>query len=187
MDKENIMSNSEFKEGQEVWVKVKIKDNHIDTDGEILVNTLNKWDCWVKPEDIMTVIPEKQELSEIPQYVADKIEYCKNLSGYNLFHAMDYCFQFEDSADWLECNEETFAKAWFYGYEVVQEKLYTVEIPNPNEEYGAIVLARTFDNNIKIDTIPIPTWKSSRAHQLTEEEIKKDFLWAWDAGFAKDV
>lgn len=54
----------------------------------------------------------------VPKFVAEKITYCKANSGYNLFHAMDYCFEYKDSADWLECNEETFARAWLDGYEV---------------------------------------------------------------------
>ncbi|WP_421434095.1 DUF1642 domain-containing protein [Streptococcus suis] len=62
----------------------------------------------------------------IPKFIADKIEYCKTAEGYGLFHAMDYCYQYKDSADWLECNEDTFARAWLDGYEVEKEQLYTV-------------------------------------------------------------
>ncbi|HFI0465555.1 TPA: DUF1642 domain-containing protein [Streptococcus suis] len=62
----------------------------------------------------------------VPKFIADKIEYCKNTEGYGLFHAMDYCYQYKDSADWLECNEETFAQAWIFGYEVEKEQLYVV-------------------------------------------------------------
>ncbi|HEM5026629.1 TPA: DUF1642 domain-containing protein [Streptococcus suis] len=74
----------------------------------------------------------------VPKHIAEKIEYCKDTEGYGLFHAMDYCYQYKDSADWLECNEETFARAWLDGYEIEQEKLCTVEIPNNG---GTLVLA----------------------------------------------
>lgn len=30
-------------------------------------------------------------------------------------------------------------------------------------------------------------WKKKKGFQLTESEIKKDFDWAWDAGFAEEV
>ena len=83
---------------------------------EVVVNTINQ-------------IHEPQKVV-VPKHIADKIEYCKDTEGYGLFHAMDYCFNYKDSADWLECNEETFARAWYDGYEVEQEKLYTVELFN---------------------------------------------------------
>lgn len=66
----------------------------------------------------------------VPKYIADKIEYCKDTEGYGLFHAMDYCYNYRDSAEWLEDNQETFARAWLFGYEIEQEKLYTVELFN---------------------------------------------------------
>ncbi|HEL2723737.1 TPA: DUF1642 domain-containing protein [Streptococcus suis] len=75
--------------------------------------------------DIISQIYEPQKV-EVPKYIADSIEYCKDTEGYGLFHTMDHCYQYKDSADWLECNEETFARAWLFGYEIEQEKLYVV-------------------------------------------------------------
>ncbi|HEL1799338.1 TPA: DUF1642 domain-containing protein, partial [Streptococcus suis] len=65
---------------------------------------------------------------------ADSIEYCKNEEGYGLLRAMDYCDEYNDTGEWLERpeNQETFACAWLFGFEIEQEKLYTVEIPDPN-------------------------------------------------------
>ncbi|HEM5420464.1 DUF1642 domain-containing protein [Streptococcus suis] len=83
---------------------------------EIVVNSINQIN---EPRKVV-----------VPKHIADKIEYCKDTEGYGLFHAMDYCYQYKDSADWLECNEETFARAWIDGYEVEQEKLYMVELFN---------------------------------------------------------
>ncbi|HEM5554702.1 DUF1642 domain-containing protein [Streptococcus suis] len=79
---------------------------------EIVVNSINQIN---EPRKVV-----------VPKHIADKIEYCKDTEGYGLFHAMDYCYQYKDSAAWLECNEETFARAWYYGYEIEQEKLYVV-------------------------------------------------------------
>ena len=111
----------------------------------------------------------------IPQFVADKIEYCKKTGEYGLFHAMDYCYEYKESSDWLECNEETFALAWIYGYTVEKDKLYTVEIPNPN---GVVVCLERLDGG----KIALSTFGES---ELTETEIKQDFEWAWQ--FAKEV
>lgn len=69
---------------------------------------------------------DEPEKVTIPQYIADKIEHCKESDGYSLFHAMDYCYNFKECADWLESNEEVFARAWLDGYEAEKEKRYTV-------------------------------------------------------------
>lgn len=116
----------------------------------------------------------------VPKHIAEKIEYCKDTEGYGLFHAMDYCYQYKDSADWLECNEETFARAWDYGYEIEQEKLYTVEIPNPHS--GSLTVLEKFDDGTvaisQMDVFPTD-WRKHIEYQLTESEIKQDFEWAW--------
>ncbi|MGQ7398754.1 DUF1642 domain-containing protein, partial [Streptococcus suis] len=87
----------------------------------------------ISKASVLSVISQIHEPQKVvvPKFIADSIEYCKNEEGYGLLHAMDYCYQYKDSADWLECNQETFACAWLFGYEIEQEKLYTVEIPNP--------------------------------------------------------
>ncbi|HEM3871227.1 TPA: DUF1642 domain-containing protein [Streptococcus suis] len=75
--------------------------------------------------DIISQINEPQKVV-VPKYIADSIEYCKDTEGYGLFHTMDHCYQYSDTAEWLEDNQETFARAWLDGYEVEQEKLYVV-------------------------------------------------------------
>ncbi|HFU4217112.1 TPA: DUF1642 domain-containing protein [Streptococcus suis] len=136
--------------------------------------------------DIVRQIHEPQKV-EVPKFIADKIEYCKTAEGYGLFHAMDYCYQYKDSADWLECNQETFARAWLDGYEVEKEQLYTVEIPNPNNTSANVLCLRKDGGKIHISKQNYKTYKQSRYCHLTESEIKQDFEWAWDAGFAKEV
>jgi hypothetical protein len=70
----------------------------------------------------------RQELNKVkvPQFIADKIEYCKQTDGYSLFYAMDYCYNFNDCAEWLESNEDKFARAWLDGHEV--ENRYRVKM-----------------------------------------------------------
>ncbi|HEM2734197.1 TPA: DUF1642 domain-containing protein [Streptococcus suis] len=139
---------------------------------EVVVNTIDQIN---KPQKVV-----------IPKYIADKIEYCKDTEGYGLFHAMDYCYQYKDSAEWLEDNQETFARAWLDGYEIEQEKLYTVEIPDPNRKGTNRIYLGKSDPNSKVfihkgNFNP----KKNKNLWLTEEEIKKDFAWAWQ--FAKEV
>ncbi|MCI5871702.1 DUF1642 domain-containing protein [Streptococcus sp. 11273D007BW] len=158
----NVMRTSDFDRAEDVVVFEKVKS-------------------------IISQIHEPQKVV-VPKHIADKIEYCKNTEGYGLFHAMDHCFGYSDSAEWLEYNQETFALAWVYGYEIEKEVLYFVEIPNPNSR-------DVYDYFLKKDssTGKVVLFKRSvnprnnKDLWLTESEIKQDFEWAWDAGFAKEV
>lgn len=134
---------------------------------------------------IINKIDEPQKVV-VPKYISDKIEYCKNTGDYDLFHAMNYCYQYKDSAEWLECNQETFVRAWLDGFEIEQEKLYTVEIPNPNKIGNEVnVLMMNGFRQVVIKKDYGNDWKKQKGFQLTEEEIKRDFEWAWQ--WAKPV
>ena len=85
---------------------------------------------------------------------------------------------------WVEENDNIFAQAWVFGYEVEQEKLYTVEIPDPNSYCDYRYLSRN-DNGICLDASNDTKWKQKKKNQFTEFEIKQDFEWAWQ--FAKEV
>lgn len=121
----------------------------------------------------------------IPQFVADWLEVCKENLAIGLFVAMnpnvlEVNNQSAETIYWLKSarNQETFAKAWIYGYEVEKEKLYTVEIPNPHG-LGHTVLVKDMYGNIFITYVMNSDWRKSKVNQLTEAEIKKDFDWAW--------
>ncbi|HEL1655020.1 DUF1642 domain-containing protein [Streptococcus suis] len=106
---------------------------------EKLTNIANGtgWVTCTSACNIISQIDQPQTVV-VPKFIADSIEYCKNKEGYGLLRAMDYCDEYNDTGEWLEHNQETFALAWLFGYEIEQEKLYTVEIPNNG---GTLVLA----------------------------------------------
>lgn len=131
----------------------------------------------------------------VPQFVADWIEWCKRnsvtlLGGFSAIDELglaicnDKKVKSLDASGWATKNQETFTKAWFYGYEVEKEKLYTVEIPNPNAG-GHVVLCKTSDGIVSIAFTGMARWQGCKNFQLTEAEIKKDFDWAWK--FRKEV
>ena len=140
---------------------------------------------------------DESEKPVLPQFVADWIEWCKKnkitLLGADTAICNNKNIRSLDASGWAMKNQETFVKAWIYGYEVEKEKLYTVEIPNPNgSEYRKIYLAKNKDGEVEIFTWSGYTsidfadnWKQEENAQLTETEIKKDFGWAWQ--FAKEV
>lgn len=67
--------------------------------------------------------------------------------------------------------------------EVEQEKLYTVELPNPNGDSNRYGLCKV-DGRIIIGSFVFGLNKAINA-KLTEAEIKEDFDWAWK--FRKEV
>ena len=80
---------------------------------------------------------------------------------------------------------EIVALAWIYGYEIEQEKLYTVEIPNPNSVGGKLVLFKHQSTGRLIREMLNPIINKPKYLHLTESEIKQDFEFLWK--FAKEV
>lgn len=143
------------------------------------------------------VISPEMEKPVVLKYVADWIEWCKN-NNVTLLGAISpidelgtaICNDKEveslDASKWATQNQETFAKAWLFGYEVEKEKLYTVEIPIANSPLGYhYVLRKTTSGEIIIDSFFTNNWGNYDYCQLTEEEIKKEHDWAWK--YAKEV
>uniref|UniRef100_UPI003F693F15 DUF1642 domain-containing protein n=1 Tax=Streptococcus pluranimalium TaxID=82348 RepID=UPI003F693F15 len=135
----------------------------------------------------------------IPKFVAEWIRYCKSnkltllgafdpVSENGIGLANTFTGEVWKGVDWAKRNQDIFACAWLFGYEVEKEKLYTVEIPNPNRKgdnrfflhkdpkTGKILLCKGNFNKNKNKNL----W-------LNESEIRKDFEWVWQAGFAKEV
>lgn len=108
-----------------------------------------------------------------------------------------YELPIEEGIEYGELNKirERLVNAVVYGYEVEKEKLYTVEIPNPNASgRSKTFLARKSDGKLELYTWTHYTsiefaddWKQQEYAQLTEDEIKEDYAWAWEARLAKEV
>lgn len=100
-------------------------------------------------------------------------------------HEEKYKLSYRDDND--EDSEQTknrLVNALIYGYEVEKEKLYTVEIPNPNG-LDYLMLQKDRRGKISVAWYCTDRWREDERVRLTEAEIKKDFDWAWQ--FAKDV
>lgn len=94
---------------------------------------------------LKTVLRDLKQLDEpqpveVPQFVAEKIEYFKKTGDWDLFQAMDSLFGDKEIREWLEYknNQETFARAWLDGYEVEKEKRYTVKLKNVRDIFGIL-------------------------------------------------
>ena len=127
---------------------------------------------------------DEQQKPVVPKFVAEWIEECKR-SGWHLQKALSRLDDDEKVGDWaydenddlIPEKVDMIARAWlaYPNITVEKEKLYTVEIPNPN---GVVVCLERLDGG----KIALSTFGESK---LTESEIKKDFEWAWQ--WAKEV
>lgn len=68
---------------------------------------------------------------------------------------------------------------------IEKEKLYTVEIPNPNSAGGKLVLFKQQSTGWLILDMLNPNINKPKYLHLTESEIKQNFDWAWQ--WAKEV
>ncbi|RRN53867.1 DUF1642 domain-containing protein [Streptococcus suis] len=142
----------------------------------------------LKLADVMQVIDRIDEPQKVvvPKEVAEYIEMCKQ-SGWHLVKALSRLDDDEKVGDWAyDKNDDLipekvdiFARAWLDGYEVEQEKLYTVEIPNNG---GTLVLA-SIHHAIKL--------VDSNKHfpgKFTKESIEyAGFGWVFDCDGVKVV
>ncbi|HFI0796282.1 TPA: DUF1642 domain-containing protein [Streptococcus suis] len=135
---------------------------------EVVVNTIDQ-------------IHEPQKVV-VPKFIADLIKELK-LAEYTIGE-IGACVYDHEEQKWIDDNEELFYRAFLDGYEVEQEKLYTVEIPDPNRPDIATFLYKEngkvfIGTDIFLDEVPNYKWKNEPENQLTESEIKQDFEWAW--------
>lgn len=136
---------------------------------------------------------DEPEKPVVPQFVADW--YVDHEAGFEL-HLSYLCInaqRYPERVDrkvlnWYNNLEnepiQTLVNMHQFGYEVEKEKLYTVEIPDPNG-LSQHVLVKGITWGIFIGHKCSNDWREVSDYQLTEAEIKKDFDWAWQ--WAKEV
>ncbi|HEO0706828.1 DUF1642 domain-containing protein [Streptococcus agalactiae] len=122
-----------------------------------------------------------QPKPEVPQMIFDVIKSFDDDVDYLHQHMSR---QSDEVREWLTHNECEFYEAWlaYPNITIEKEKLYTVEIPNPNERQLSFVLMRQLSGNVSIKVMHrdnLDLLKTDNDLQLTESEIRKDFDWAW--------
>ena len=133
---------------------------------------------------------DEPEKPVVPRFVADwyednkdDFEYsvqCLCVQGCEPVRQIDIWFDNDDNKPIV-----TLVKMKLFGYEVEKEKLYTVEVPNPNSAGGKLVLSKQQSTGRLILEMLNSDINKPKYLHLTESEIKQDFEWAWR--FAKDV
>lgn len=176
MNKKEVIEKIEKLKGLTIKEKNLILDIEMISKGDVL--------------EIISQIDESQKVV-VPQFVADWLEVCKENLGFGLSNAMSHSTSaMNKQPNWVKRwfnfkdNQETFAKAWLFGYETKKDKLYQVELPGSHKE-GDIILVKDDNGDITYDVVFSDRWKERDYTKLTEDEIKRDHSWAWP--FAKEV
>ncbi|HEM4323034.1 TPA: DUF1642 domain-containing protein [Streptococcus suis] len=173
--------NKQYKIGDEVLVRGIVNS-------EVRNGGINVLHDGIDAFYMLDQIHEPQKVV-VPKFVAEWIEYCKSneltllgafdpVSEHGIGLANTFTGEVWKGVDWAKRNQETFARAWLFGFEIKQEKLYTVEIPDPNSYCDYRYLSRN-DNGICLGASNDTKWKQKKRNQFTESEIKEDFEWAW--------
>lgn len=120
----------------------------------------------------------EREKVKIPQFVADWIEYCK-INKISLGHALYCSGEAKDKRvyRWIVeslDNQDIFAQAWIFGYEVEKEKRYLVKIKATGQ-----CLRKYYINNEILSPRFIYTGRN--ADGFTREELEQSgFSWVFD-------
>lgn len=130
---------------------------------------------------------DKPEKPVVPQYVADWIEWCKRnkvslLGGFSAIDELglaicnDKKVKSLEASKWATRNQETFAQAWLFGYEVEKEKLYTAKLKLTNE----YLCYRPRFNALLHCIVPETTAKEIKVYHFTEDVLVKYHVWGND-------
>ena len=172
----------------------------------ILDKTINFDSEMIPKKKVLDIVKQldEPEKTVVPKFVAEWIEDHKgDYSKWDeesradfVFRSINDLFRFEEGlspwdftiyeefSKWKAENAYEFITAIFFDYTIEKEKLYTVEIPNPNRADVSLVLGLYNDGKVAIFAAFTDSWKYEKQYKLTEAEIKEDFEWAWQ--FAKE-
>ncbi|MCQ9243477.1 DUF1642 domain-containing protein [Streptococcus suis] len=167
-------------------IKIANRERVIFKAGEIIVENVQV--DYVPLEVVVNTIDQihKPQKVVVPKFVAEWLKEYRHASP--LLKVLNAA---EDGRvvpsavnDWILDNQRDFVVAWYDGYEIEQEQLFTVRIPDPNRPDIATFLYKEngkvfIGTDIFLDEVPNYKWKNEPENQLTESEIKEDFEWAW--------
>ena len=188
------MKQNDFYEVDGCTEFVPVTISEVYDDGVIVKVNNAKRNCMLAVEEVY-LFPKVHEPQKpvIPKFVVDWVD-----------DSREYRFDFYE---WFNCDKQPkIVQLWLNqenkrqaelnalalvtlivnganAVEIEQEKLYTVEIPNPNLN-AHVVLQKTGDGLVLV-TVGNTGWAEWESSKLTEAEIRKDFEWAWQ--FAKEV
>lgn len=148
---------------------------------ELLTESTNEYDCGhdygIRRAIVFAEKLDEPEKPVVPKYVADWIEWCKKnnitLLGARTAICDNKNIRPLDASGWAMKNQETFAKAWLFGYEVEKEKRYTAKLKLTNEY---LVYESQFDDLLHYK-VPDSSAKEVKSYHFTEYDLVKYHVW----------
>ncbi|MFS9017820.1 DUF1642 domain-containing protein [Streptococcus cristatus] len=140
---------------------------------------------YIERNEVLNLVKQLDEPKKvtIPQFVVDWIEVCKENLAIGLYTAMnpDFLEQWNKSDElicWIRktSNQELFALAWIFGYEVEKEKRYRISMPK----------ARNYKNHAQFlcekdsKMFWCAEWYSRRTKFTRKELEEANFGWVFD-------
>lgn len=153
-----------------------------------LMERMQKFGYFPSFTNVKVFIQEYEKMAEpgptrpvVPEYIAEWIGYCK-MRKISLAHAL---YRSDESVDervfrWVVDsldNQETFAEAWIFGYEVEKEKRYTVKMKGVNEECEYLVFGE-LSNTWKLRSLG--SFGELRKYHTRKELEEANFGWVFD-------
>lgn len=185
------MKIEELKKDTPIWVRGYADGlgdiDFLDGERSGMVDCLCEEDIFYMSKSDFRLDETTQPKPVVPQIIFDIIKKFKgeNRSFYSLLENISAV---KKTWEWLNMTkpgikESELMQAWlaYPNITVEKEKLYTVEIPNPNSSQKTMLIRRS--TGIYLDNFDKDYHTIHFA--LTEQEIRKDFDWAWQ--FAKEV
>ncbi len=135
--------------------------------------------CYIERNEILNLVKQLDEPQpvKVKQFVADWITHSKNI-GRSLFGAMSIFEENTEIKKWMQWaeNQETFALAWIFGYEVEEEKRYKIEVKGVSEN-SVLIHDKTeecwfFEDDNNEDTIYV--------YHTRKELEEAGFGWVFD-------
>lgn len=178
-------------ENKKAYIPCEIVETQINNGLDIRVRIDKTHDLYINRKLLIPDIDQPKPV--VPRFVADWYEEHKDNFYLNLHRLAWELIENLDEDDFVPKKAlDSDFKRWYhktetaiqtlinmhqFGYTVEKEKLYTVEIPNPNSAGGKTVLFKARSGNLIMgmlnDDINKPNFL-----WLTEAEIRKDFDWA---------
>lgn len=188
------MNKKDLKIGQTVFVKGIVTDIEKDEILDLEIHTSEN-NFYVNSSDVYASVDQPKPV--VPQVALEYYEQYKNV----LSSFVEWFSDFFDSKFDEEFEKAEELRIWLYdndnkinlqhelalatlivngpnAVEVEKEKLYTVEIPNPNSDIKVILVK--VNNKLKlISVFENELDEYDNVRNVTEQEIRKDFDWAW--------
>ncbi|HEM5552978.1 DUF1642 domain-containing protein [Streptococcus suis] len=183
-------------------IKIANRGRVIFKAGEIIVENVQV--DYVPLEVVVNTIDQIHEPQKVvvPKFVAEWYERNKDNLNTAIYSTITGTYRkvngenddlLDTFEEWLVYEDNSISiliQMQFFGFEIEQEKLYTVEIPNPNRSgkgHAKFRLEKIGNKVVLVKRKSKECYQNKPNQKLTESEIKKDFEWAWDAGLAKEV